>query len=328
MQYRTLGRTGIEVSEIGFGCGAVGGLMVRGDRSEMVRAVKLALDSGITYFDTARMYGDGQSETNIGAILKELGADVRLGTKVKLETEDLADIKQSVIQHVEGSLKRLGMDTVDIVSLHHSVDFTRNANGSVLGLDDVAQVAEGFGTLMNQGKIRYWGMNALGNTDAVRKALDDVSPFGIQACYNLLNPSGGVNVPDGYPFQDYKGILDAAATKQIGVFAIRVLAGGALSGVMDRHANASSGPAPIASGADYAADVAHSQAFNFLVEDGYVDSLIEGAIRFAISGDKISTALVGIASIEQLEQAIEYGNKGPLPAEALDRLPEVWGSLS
>ena len=70
MEYRPLGSAAIQVSEIGFGCGNVGGLMIRGERSAQVRAVARALELGINYFDTAPSYGDGQSETNLGQALK------------------------------------------------------------------------------------------------------------------------------------------------------------------------------------------------------------------------------------------------------------------
>ena len=74
MQYRTLGRTGLRVSEIGFGCGNVGGLMTRDGHDEQLGAVRHALDLGINYFDTARAYGEGRSETNLGRVLDEAGA--------------------------------------------------------------------------------------------------------------------------------------------------------------------------------------------------------------------------------------------------------------
>ena len=81
MDYRPLGNTGIDVSEIGFGCGNVGGLMIRGEHGAQVQAVARAMELGINYFDTAPSYGDGQSETNLGRVLKELSADVYVGTK-------------------------------------------------------------------------------------------------------------------------------------------------------------------------------------------------------------------------------------------------------
>ncbi|HEY1300507.1 MAG TPA: aldo/keto reductase, partial [Stellaceae bacterium] len=65
MEMRTLGRTGIRVSALGFGCGAVGGLMVKGAAADQERAVARALELGINYFDTAAMYGNGESEKNL-----------------------------------------------------------------------------------------------------------------------------------------------------------------------------------------------------------------------------------------------------------------------
>jgi len=84
MEYRMLGRTGLEVSALGFGCGAVGGLLVKGDRKDMLRVVARAVELGITYFDTAPGYGDGISETSLGLVLEELKPPVLVGTKVQL----------------------------------------------------------------------------------------------------------------------------------------------------------------------------------------------------------------------------------------------------
>src|SRR5690348_15619510 len=85
MERRALGSRGLTVSALGFGCGAVGGLMVRGDAAEQQQAVRRALDAGITYFDTAAQYGDGASETNLGRVMRELGtwSRVVVGTKVR-----------------------------------------------------------------------------------------------------------------------------------------------------------------------------------------------------------------------------------------------------
>ena len=76
MKYRPLGRTGLNVSEIGFGCGNVGGLMIRGEHQDQVKAAARAMELGINYFDTASSYGDGVSETTPGKVLNELRSDV------------------------------------------------------------------------------------------------------------------------------------------------------------------------------------------------------------------------------------------------------------
>jgi aryl-alcohol dehydrogenase-like predicted oxidoreductase len=328
MEYRQLGRTDLRVSAVGYGCGSVGGLMIRGDRNEMTRAVARAIDAGINYFDTARLYGNGQSETNLGQVLRELSAEVVVGTKVKLEAPDMHDVAGAVVAHVEGSLQRLGRERVDVVSLHHPVGASREIDRQILDVHDVAAAAEAFSTLVGQGKIRYWGMNAVGDTAMVHKALAAAHPFAVQAVYNLLNPSGSIHVPAGFPFQDYQGVMHAAAEQGIGVFAIRVLAGGALTGTAARHPNASPPPTPMATSRTYTDDLERAQAFRFMLDDGYADSMAEASLRFVLSNPDISTALVGIASIEQLEQALAAAVKGPLPTEAHEKLQRTWASFA
>ncbi len=78
MDYRVLGKTGLRVSILGFGCGNVGGLMIRGEPRNRVHAVARAIEAGVNYFDTSPLYGDGQSERNLGQVLNELGADTEL----------------------------------------------------------------------------------------------------------------------------------------------------------------------------------------------------------------------------------------------------------
>jgi len=136
MKYRVLGRTGIRVSEIGFGCGNVGGLMVRGSHEEQVEAVTRALELGIDYFDTAPSYGDGKSETSLGRVLEELSPDVTVATKVRIDAEDLDDILGAVERSLEASLGRLRTDSVDVLQLHSRVAMERDGEGwrGALGL--------------------------------------------------------------------------------------------------------------------------------------------------------------------------------------------------
>jgi len=104
------------------------------------------------------------------------------------------------------------------------------------------------------------------------------------------------------------------------------LAGGALSGSLARHANAAPAVDPIASGRRFADDVRRAQRFQFLVDEGYAGSLVEAAIRFAIGKAEVSTTLIGISDMDQLEQAAAHAARGPLPGEALDRLEQVWAN--
>jgi len=320
MNRRALGRTGLHVSELGFGCGMVGGLLVRGEYPAMRRAVARAVEVGVNYFDTAPLYGDGQSEVNLGAILRELRPDVVVGTKVRLDLNDMASIEMAIAESMEASLRRLGRDAVDLFQLHNPITAQRRADSASLTPDDLPAVIRAFEALHRQGKTRFWGITALGDTEALHRAVGMGGFHTIQTVYNLLNPSGGWQVPSSFPYQDYRRLIDRAFANGIGVIAIRVLAGGALSGTTDRHPLAMRGVTPLATGRDYAADAARASQFDFLVADGTAGSLAEAAVRFAISKPEISASLVGTSSLEQLEQAVGAARRGPLPPEALERV--------
>ena len=326
MKYRDLGRTGLKVSELGFGCGSIGGLMVRGERKDQVRVVVRAIESGINYFDTAQTYGDGKSETNLGQVLRELKADVVVGTKIQLAVADMERIEEATIELVEGCLKRLGLECVDLMQLHNFIGIRRQPDKGWLGVDDLEPVVSAFQSLQEQGKVRFWGLNGLGETDGVHQALIAPCPYTIQSCYNLLNPSSGRQMQPDFPFQDYKRLIDLAADNKVGVIAIRILAAGALSGTTERNPVAAQSVSPIATENLFEEDVKRAQVFRFLVQDGYVKNLVEAAIRFAMSKPEISTALVGLSSLEQLEQAVACAEIGPLPDDALNRLGKVWES--
>src|SRR5258708_21144696 len=107
MEQGVLGRPGVWVSVLGFGCGAVGGLMVRGAPADQERAVARALEQGINYFDTAPAYGNGASEENLGRVLKNLRPEILLSTKFTLLPEHKKNIGEAVAQSLEQRLHRL-----------------------------------------------------------------------------------------------------------------------------------------------------------------------------------------------------------------------------
>jgi aryl-alcohol dehydrogenase-like predicted oxidoreductase len=323
-----LGRTGLKVSELGFGCGSVGGLLVRGEYPEMRRGVARALELGITYFDTASMYGDGQSEVNLGAVLRELRADPIVGTKVRLKHPDLDRLETAVTESVEASLRRLGRERVDLIQLHNPFVPHSETDTPGMTLRHFPAVLRTFEALEQQGKVRFWGITGLGETEILHQVIASGGFHTVQVVYNLLNPSTGCQAPPGFPYQDYRQLADRAASQQMGIIVIRALAGGALSGTPDRHPVAARSVAPIATERDYTADVARARRFALLVEDGTVQTLVEAAIRFVISKPEVSTALVGISSLEQLERAVEYANRGALAAEALGHVHKIQTQIS
>ena len=318
MQFRIFGRTGMRLSVLGFGCGAVGGLMVRGDPTDQERTVARAIAAGVNYFDTAVLYGDGESEKNLGRVLRKLKpADAVVGTKVRVPLG--ASIADTVTTSLEGSLARLNLDQVDIFHLHNPV--TETGGGAALSARQVLdEVVPAFDRLRRQGKIRFLGLTALGDTAALHRVIDAGSFDSAQVVYNMLNPSAGEELPRNYPAQDYGRLFDHTKTAGVGVVGIRVLAGGALSGSAERHPIAGSAPEPIGSAMRYDADVDRARRLLPLVEEGFAATLTEAATRFALSHPAMGTILVGMASPQQFDDALAAAEKGPLPKAALERL--------
>ncbi|MBV8888988.1 MAG: aldo/keto reductase [Alphaproteobacteria bacterium] len=318
MEKRKLGRTGLDVSVLGFGCGAVGGLMVRGAAADQERAVARALELGINYFDTAAQYGNGESERNLGRVLKQLKPPVYVGTKVRLPPTERGRIAAGIAAALEASLRRLQLDSVDLFQFHNAI-VAETRGGSFAAETVIAEVVPAFERLRRDGKIRFYGITAVGETEALHRIIDARAFDTAQVSYNLLNPSAGGAVPAGFPAQDYGNLLARARAAEMGVINIRVLAGGALSGSEERHPLGSPPPDPIGSGGSYATDVERARRLAPLVREGHAESLVEASLRFAIANPAVSTVLVGYSTLEQLEEAARSIEKGPLPATALQR---------
>jgi L-galactose dehydrogenase/L-glyceraldehyde 3-phosphate reductase len=323
MERRQLGRTGLRVSVLSYGCGAVGGLMTRGDAGEQERAVARALELGITYFDSAALYGNGASETNLGRVLAKLKpSPVVVATKVRIPAAARSKMGEAINASLEASLQRLGRDHVDIFYCHNTI--TAGGSGDTITLEQLLNDAlPVFERLRRQGKTRFIGITALGETplllQAARSGAFDVA----QICFNALNPSAGEAMPAGYPGQDYQELMRHAHAAGMGTVGIRVMAAGALSGSDERHPVAMPVVEPIGSGRDYAEDVRRAQRLAPMVREGHAASLPELAMRFAISNPALSTTLIGIANFEQFEAAATAVEKGPLSAAALARLGEL-----
>jgi aryl-alcohol dehydrogenase-like predicted oxidoreductase len=323
MQLRTFGRTGMQLSVLGFGCGAVGGIMVRGDPIDQERTIARAIEAGVNYFDTAVQYGDGESEKNLGRILQKLKpANVAVGTKVRLQPSEFGHIADAVTRSLEGSLAKLNLDRVDIFHLHNAI--TETEGGSALSVRQVLhEVVPAFERLRQQGKIRFLGITAVGDTSALHQVIDARVFDSAQVVYNLLNPSAGEQLPAHYPAQDYKRLFDHTQAAGVGVVGIRVLAGGALSGSAERHPIASPAPAPIGSAMKYEGDLDRARRLLPLVKEGFASSLTEAATRFALSNPAMGTILVGMATPQQFEDALAAVQKGPLPSAAFDLISEL-----
>ena len=233
----------------------------------------------------------------------------------------------AITMSLEGSLARLGLDRVDIFHLHNAI--TETGGGSALSVRQVLDdVVPAFERLRRQGKIRFLGITAVGDTAALQQVIDAGAFDSAQVVYNMLNPSAAEALPINYPAQDYGRLFDHTKDAGVGVVGIRVLAGGALSGSAERHPIAGPAPEPIGSAMSYDADVDRARRLTPLVQEGFASSLTEAATRFALSHPAMGTILVGLATPQQFEDALAAVQKGPLPQAALDRLSALRQAFS
>ena len=311
MEQRTLGRTGLKVGVLGYGAGAVGGLFTKGRPEDQERAVARALDAGINYFDTAALYGNGESEKNLGRVLNKLKPKIVVGTKVRLGQEHRANVAAGIAKGMEDSLRRMARDSVDLMQLHNPL--VAKDNNDHLSIDiALNEVVPALQKLKKEGKTRFIGFSGVGETPCLLKAIDSGAFDTVQVVYNAVNPSAGGPMPAGAAGQDYGNILKRAADKGVGTIIIRALAGGAMAGTEARHELAMQNVEPIGSGKDLAADVARAKTMEAEMKRSGSKSLAEYGMRFVISNPNVSTMLVGYSNMDQLEQAIAAVEKGKL----------------
>ncbi|MGE5193327.1 MAG: aldo/keto reductase, partial [Deltaproteobacteria bacterium] len=235
MQYRSLGTTGIRISAISFGAGPVPALLTRADVADhQLAAVRAALDAGINWFDTAPTYGDGRSESSLGAALTRLApANVHVATKVRLPADELHNIRRFVTASVDESLRRLNRTRVTLLQLHNSITPHRGDQPTSITVEDVlgpGGVAEAFSEVRRQEKAAHIGLTALGDVTSLLEVLRSRAFETIQVPYHLLNPSAGSNLVPAGVEANYGNVIGECERLGIGVLAIRVYAGGALAG--------------------------------------------------------------------------------------------------
>lgn len=325
MQYRTIGKTGLRVSEIGFGCGNNAVLMVKAPYEDQVKVVRRALDAGINFFDTAFAYGLGKSEENLGRILHELGANPVVSTKIRLETNAVGDVKDATVRAVEAGLARLNRERVDFVQLHTRVTRQRGTEArfsltpkDVLGPNGVI---EGFEAMRDRGKVGYFGFSGLGDPAALHELVDSGKFHGFQCYYNLLNPSAGYAVPAGFTALDYGRILDRAAAQGMGAFVIRVLAAGALTSDPSKGGGGSG--QTLSPGSDYPSDLRRAEGVKVaLGVEG--KNLTQAAIRFGLMHPTVSVVLVGFSNVTHVDEAVACSDAPRLSDDEMAKVKKLW----
>jgi aryl-alcohol dehydrogenase-like predicted oxidoreductase len=320
LDYETLGSTGLRVSRLAFGAGPVPAVMVGDDERRQQALVRRVVDAGINWIDTAATYGDGQSERALGSSLATLGIadEVHIATKVRVLEHQLGDIRAAVRASIAASLKRLRVKQVTLLQVHNSITSKRGDEPTSLTPRDVLEaggLSEVFNELRDEGLVRFFGLTAIGQPGPLREVVESGQFHTIQVPYNLVNPSAGREVPDNFQEADYGNVIEAADGQRMGVFAIRVYAGGVLAGNPPSRHSLTTKFFPIELFRRDELRVAKLREMQL----GEAD-VKEMALRFVLSHPSVTSAIVGIGEPGHVDEAVRYLNAGPLPDAVLARL--------
>jgi aryl-alcohol dehydrogenase-like predicted oxidoreductase len=305
VKYRPLGRTGLTVSEIGFGAWGIGGrtsgTTSYGDTDDAtsLAALRRALDCGITFFDTSSAYGDGHSEALIGEAFSGRRDKVVIATKAGYDSWDQPPdfSPAAVVASADRSLARLRSDYLDLLQLH---------NPPVEALREGA-LLDALARLQKAGKIRAWGVSAKSPAEAIEALVEFGAPV-VQANFNMMD----VRAVDS-------GLLDQAAQFGAGFIGRTPLCFGFLSGTIGRDTVFPPG--------DHRLGWSRAQLDNWI--DGAKDLLaavqaqpgreaVQAALRFCLAQPPISTVIPGILTAAEAEDCALASEAGPLANQVVE----------
>jgi aryl-alcohol dehydrogenase-like predicted oxidoreductase len=318
MLYRPFGTTGLKVSEVGFGCGRVGGLLIDGSDADRRLAIRMALAGGINWFDTAEAYGDGKSEEALGWLLEEAGADPYISTKVTVDPT-ASDLAGQVEGHGAACLSRLRRGSVTVLQLHNRIEPKSSARAvSVEQVLGPGGVVEGLERMRAAGHAQFIGFSGLGDRDSILTVIESGRLQAMQVYYNIVNPSAARPMPAGWTGQNLAGIMAAAERQGMGTLGIRVLDGGIIA-TDDRQK-------PVSMMAKETDEPTEARKAGAALEalGGGLGSRPQIGLRFALSCPQMSVALVGIGAPAHIEEALAASAMGPLPIDVLARLEPLY----
>jgi aryl-alcohol dehydrogenase-like predicted oxidoreductase len=316
MKQRIFGRTGKTVSEIGFGAWAIGGAWGDVSNEDAKAALHAALDAGVTFIDTADVYGDGRSEQLIAQVLKERGGDkpyvaTKLGRRLSPHVAD-GYTRENLTAFIERSLVNLQTDCLDLVQLHcppPAVYYQQEVFGY---MDD----------LVAAGKIRHYGVSVEKVEEAL-KAIEFPNVQSIQIIYNIFRQR-----PASLFFAEAK-------KRQVGVIARVPLASGLLTGKMsaatafaadDHRAFNRNGEAfdkgETFSGVPYDVALDVVEEIRRLVP--LDTTMAEFALRWILMEDAVSTVIPGARNAAQAQANSRASALPALPAETMDALRDIY----
>ena len=305
MRYRRLGKTGLEISEVGFGGWSIGGKDYGPtyDR-ESVAAIHRALELGVTFFDTADMYGDGRSERLLGETLAGLGSRVVIATKGGYDVARglVKDFSRAHLESaVQTSLRRLKVDIIDLYQLH-------NPAIELLQQGDVFEIVEDF---QRRGLIRHYGVSVSDEASA-RAVLARGTAATLQLVHNLVRP------------HLLQAITPEVERAGIGIIVRTPIEYGILSGKyqVGAHFHATDHRATRWTPEAFAALLWRVESFRFVVR-GHVRTLAEAAVRYVLTSPVVSTVIPGIKNPAQIEEFARASDPPYLPDEDLRRIADL-----
>ena len=309
MQRRRLGRTGLEVSEVGYGGWGIGRAQwIGAEDEESIAALERAIDLGLNFVDTARSYGDGHSERLVGRVARERDERVYVATKVppKVLPADRGSRAEEVFpgDHVrrstEESLSHLGLEALDVQQLHTWQDHW-------IGQGDWLETVE---ELKREGKIRAFGVSINDNEPetalhAVREGIVDT----VQVIFNIFEQS---------PLDE---LFPTCREHDVGVIARVALDEGGLTGTITADTEFPEGDFR----REYFAGDRRRQTqerVNAICADLGIEpsQMAETALRFVLSEPAVSTVIPGMRSVRNVERNIAVGDGRGLPAEQIEKL--------
>jgi D-threo-aldose 1-dehydrogenase len=321
MRKTLLGRTGLEISEIAFGGGVTGGILINASEATRYAALERAVAGGINWIDTAPLYGDGTSEETIGRHLAVLSRRPHVSTKVGLDREDLADIAGAIRRSLEQSLKRLQLERLALFQLHNQIGTAIGNRRAVSTRLALGPVADTFDRLKEEGLIQSSGISAVGSTQACLEVIESGRFDVAQIYYNAINPSAAWSrVAARWNGQDFCGIIAACWRLNMGMLAIRVFAGGTLA-IPQRPARL----AMMTSDTDLDNEVRCAAAARAALGASH-GTPAQVALRFTLGNRDLSSRVIGITELAQLDEALAAVERGPLPPEGIAKLDQLWAT--
>lgn len=316
METRQLGRLW-PVSALTLGGGGLGMLWGATTFEECVATVHAAVAAGITLLDLAPRYGDGKAEEVVGAAFAgTLPAGLRVTSKCNLGDAAPTEIDGLLRRSIEGSLKRLRLDRLDLFFLHSNVvpdrsHLDRRPDAAVrmtTYANFVEHVRPAFERLVGERLIGGWGLTGIGHPDTIVRLLgEDPKPAAVQCIANLLDSPGGLKFFEG-PAKP-RAVMAAARHNGVGIMGIRAVQAGALTGAIDRPL-----PADHPEMRDYARAAGFRQLCAELGENPAVV-----AHRYALSLD-IDTLVLGVKNRQELGECVAVAEAGPLPPHLIARI--------